>query len=95
MSKKRRRSAEAKEDVVLRLLRGEDLEAVSRETGYHLHEVKAWLDRYRLGWRESLKAHPRAAVDGELEAAKRLIAKQAMALEILGKARALAKGRKP
>lgn len=95
MSKRRRRSAGAKEDVVLRLLRGEDLEAVSRETGYHLHELKDWLDRFRLGGREYLKSRPRAAAEADLEQAKQLIAKQAMALEILGKAKALAESRKP
>ena len=39
MAKKKRRMAGTKEQVVLRLLRGEDMELVSRETGFQLHEV--------------------------------------------------------
>ncbi len=36
MAKHRRRMAGTKEDVVLRLLRGEDMETVSRESGFAL-----------------------------------------------------------
>ena len=42
MGKKKRRSAAVKEGVVLRWLKGEDLELVSRDTGFGLHELTAW-----------------------------------------------------
>jgi len=58
MGKKKRRSAAVKEEVVLRLLKGEDLELVSRDTGFGLHELTAWRDRYLRGGREALKSHP-------------------------------------
>ena len=87
--------AGTKEAVVLRLLRGEDMELVCRESGFGLHELKKWLDQYRRGGREALKSHPGIAADLELEQARQLIAKQALELEIIKKARALAEGRRP
>ena len=57
MGKKKRRSAAVKEEVVLRLLRGEDLELVSRESGFGLHDLTAWRERYLRGGREALKSH--------------------------------------
>jgi len=95
MGKKKRRSAVVKEDVVLRLLRGEDLELVSRQSGFSLHELTAWRERYLRGGREALKSHPGDEVNTELEQAKKLIANQALEIEILKKARAITASRKP
>jgi len=95
MGKKKRRSVSVKEEVVLRLLKGEDLELVSRETAFALHELTAWHERYLRGGREALKSHPGDPVNAELDQAKKLIANQALELEILKKARALTVGRKP
>lgn len=94
MAKKKRRMAGTKEGVVLRLLRGEDMELVSRESGFGLHELKQWMDQYTSGGREALKSHPGMAGNQELEQARQLIAKLAMENEILKKAKALAEGRK-
>ncbi len=95
MAKKKRRSAAVKEEVVLRLLKGEDLELVSRETGFALHELTAWRERYLWGGREALKSHPGDAVNTELDQAQKLIAKLALENEILKKARAIAASPKP
>ena len=95
MGKKKRGSVALKEEVVLRLLKGEDLELVSRETGFGLHELSAWRDRYLRGGREALKSHPGDPVNSELDQAKKLIAKLALENEVLKKARALTVGRKP
>ncbi len=95
MAKQRRRMAGTKEEVVLRLLHGEDMETVSRESGFSLHELKKWHDQYKRGGREALKSHPGIAADMELEQARQLIAKQALELELIKKARALAEGRRP
>jgi transposase-like protein len=84
-----------KEAVVLRLLRSEDMDLVSRETGFALHEIKGWLDQYKRGGLEALKRHPRPVVNAELEQARQLIAKQALEIEILKKAKALAASRQP
>jgi len=94
VAKQKRRMAGTKEALVLRLLHGEDMELVSRESGFGLHELKKWLDQYRRGGREALKSHPGIAADLELEQARQLIAKQALELEILKKVKALAEGRR-
>jgi transposase-like protein len=95
MAKQKRRMTGTKEEVVLRLLHGEDMELVSRESGFALHELKKWLDQYKRGGREALKSHPGIAADLELDQARQLIAKQALENELLKKARALAEGRRP
>ena len=94
MAKKKRRSANIKEQAVMRLFRGEDMELVSRETGCTMHDLKQWRDKYMLGGKENLKAHPRDARDAELEKRDQLIAKLALENEILKKARAITEGRK-
>ena len=95
MAKKKRRSVALKEEVVLRLLKGEDLELISRETSFALHELTAWRERYLRGGREALKSHPGDPVNTELDQAKKLIANQALENEILKKARAIAVSPKP
>ena len=95
MGKKKRRSVALKEEAVLRLLKGEDLSLVSRETGFAMHELSAWRERYLRAGREALKSHPGDPVNAELEQAKKLIANQALENEILKKARAIAASRQP
>lgn len=46
MENEKRHMAGTREEVVLRLLRGEDMEAVSRETGFGHDELTKWLDNY-------------------------------------------------
>ena len=94
MAKQRRRMAGTKEEVVLRLLRGEDMETVSRESGFALHELKKWLEQYKRAGREALKSHPGIAANLELEQARQLIAKQALELELRKKVKALEEGRR-
>jgi hypothetical protein len=52
---KPRWSAGRKMDVVLRLLRGEKLEELSRELGVEAHRIAAWRDEFLEGGREGLK----------------------------------------
>ncbi len=95
MSKKRkRRSASVKEQAVMRLFRGEDMELVSRETGYTMHELKQWRDRYALAGKESLKSHSKDVQEKAIEQRDQLIARQALEIEILKKARAITEGRR-
>lgn len=95
MAKKRkRRSAQVKEQAVMRLFRGEDMELVSRQTGFTMHELKQWRDKYSLAGLESLKSHPKDVQDKELEKRDQLIAKLALENEILKKARAITESRK-
>lgn len=52
---KPRWSAGKKLDVVLRLLRGEKLDALSRELGVEAHRIAAWRDDFLSGGKEALK----------------------------------------
>jgi transposase-like protein len=86
---KTRRSVGLKERAVLRLLKGEDMELVSREMGLGMHELSRWRDKYMLAGRENLKTHPKDPLNAEVEQRDRLIAKLALENEILKKARAV------
>lgn len=92
--KKKRRSVTVKEQAVMRLFKGEDMELVSRETGCAMHELTLWRDKYMLGGKGNLKSHPNDVRDKELEQRDQLIAKQALEIEILKKARAITDSRK-
>jgi transposase-like protein len=48
-------SASKKLDVVLRLLRGEKLEELSREVGVEAHRLAAWRDEFLDAGKEGLK----------------------------------------
>ena len=56
-------SAGKKMDVVLRLLRGEKLEELSRELGVEAHRIAAWRDEFLDGGKEALKG--RSASGGD------------------------------
>ena len=92
--KKTRRGVGLKEQAVLRLLKGEDMELVSRETGLAMHELAQWREKYMRAGRENLKSHPKDPHDAELEQRDKLISKLALENEILKKARAIAANRK-
>jgi transposase len=66
-SKPKRWSATRKLEVAMRLLRGESLEALSRETGKPAHELAEWRDRAAAGAEESLKARNGAAGGDEVD----------------------------
>lgn len=72
--KKKRRNANVKEQAVMRLFRGEDMELVSREIGCTMHELKQWRDKYMLAGKENLKSHPKDTRDAKLEQRDQLIA---------------------
>ena len=73
MTKKKRRSVNVKEQAVMRLFRGEDMELVSRETGCTMHDLKQWRDKYKLAGKEGLKSSPRDMRDTQLEQRDTLI----------------------
>src|SRR5262249_50556111 len=51
-------SAKRKTDAVLRLLRGEDLELVSRELGVTAATLSGWRDDFLAGGQAALKSRP-------------------------------------
>ena len=74
-NRRRRRgrlSARRKRETVLRLLRGEDLESVSRELGITAARAAQWRDRFLAAGQASLKSR---APDARDEATRRLQAK--------------------
>ena len=71
MKKKARKSVSMKEQAVLRLLKGEDMELVSRDSGFAMHELVQWHKKYMFGGRENLKSHPKDPHDTELEQRRR------------------------
>jgi transposase-like protein len=66
---KDRWSANKKLDVVLRLLRGEKLEEVSREVGVEAHRLAAWRDEFLDAGKEGLPVEGNflAAVDSHAQ----------------------------
>ena len=62
----KRFSAKRKLAVVQRLLRGEGLEAVSREVNLPVHRLTAWRDKVLMGAESALAARGRDARDDEI-----------------------------
>ena len=76
-------SAKRKADAVVRLLRGESLDVVSRELRVEAHRLAAWRDEFIAGGVEGLKAQPLAPDDRRLRDAERKIGELTMENEIL------------
>jgi len=55
---KRRMSAKRKQEAVLRILRGEDLEVVSREVGTAAADLSAWRDSFLQAGAAALNSRP-------------------------------------
>ena len=89
MSKRavKRWSAKRKQEVVLRLLRGESLDGLSRETGQPPSVLSGWRDEFLEGGLAALKRRsddPKvAALEQELRRAKRLVGDLMMDKELL------------
>ena len=76
-------SANKKLDVVLRLLRGEKLEELSREVGVEAHRLAAWRDEFLDAGKEGLKGRrATTAEDRRLRDAERKIGELTMENEI-------------
>ena len=69
---------------MLRLLRGEDLELVSRELGVTAAELSAWRDAFLAAGEASLKTRPADARDAEIGRLKAKVGELTMANELLG-----------
>jgi hypothetical protein len=76
-------SARRKEEVVLRLLRGEGLDALARETGQPAGRISAWREEFLAAGREGLKSRPRPEEDRRLVEAQRKVGELSMELDIL------------
>jgi transposase-like protein len=81
--RQRRLSAQRKQEAVLRLLRGEDLELVSREMGTTAADLSGWRDNFLAAGAASLKSRPEDGRDRENRAMKEKIGDLTMANELL------------
>src|SRR5215212_10261354 len=84
---RRRMSAGRKRDAVLRLLRllrGEDLELVSRGLGVTAAELSGWRDAFLAAGEVSLRSRPADARDDEIGRLKGKVGELTMANELLG-----------
>lgn len=83
----KRWSAGRKKAVVLRLLRGEAVDAVSRDVSVPIYKLERWRDRALTGIDAGLKERENDPVERQLDEAKRRIGELVMAVEILQKER--------
>ena len=72
-----------KREVVLRLLRGESAESLSRALGVPLYRLEGWLERALSGIDGSLREREGDAVSEELAAAMKRIGELTMENEVL------------
>lgn len=80
---RRRMSARRKQDAVLRLLRGENLELLSRELGVTAAELSGWREAFLVGGEACLKSRPADARDAEIGRLKAKVGDLTMANELL------------
>ena len=80
---RRRMSARRKQGAVLRLLRGEDLELLSRELGVTAAELSAWRDAFLAAGEAALKTRPADGRDHEIGRLKAKVGELTMANELL------------
>ena len=83
----RRWSAGRKKEVVLRLLRGESVDAISRDVSVPIFKLEQWRDRALAGIDAGLKERENDPVERQLDEAKRRIGELVMEVEILHKER--------
>src|SRR3954462_13099182 len=76
-------SARRKEEMVLRLLRGESLDRLARESGQAGGTISAWREAFLAAGQEGLKTRPAPVEDVSLREAQRKIGEQAMEIDIL------------
>ena len=76
-------SAGRKRDVVLRLVRGESLDSLSREMGVEIYRLEEWREQALAGLEFGLKKHQGEPLAEELDAAKRHIGELSMEVELL------------
>ncbi len=76
-------SVARKRAVVLRLLRGESMELLSRELGVPVYKLERWREKAEAALDGALKEREADTADGELAAAMRRIGELSMEVELL------------
>jgi predicted nucleic acid-binding Zn-ribbon protein len=83
----KRWSANRKKEVVLRLLRGESVDALSRELGIEIYRLEQWHERARAALDAGLRERGDDPLSRQLDAAKQRIGELTMEIEILRRER--------
>ena len=83
----KRWSAGRKKEVVLRLLRNEPVDDISREVAVPIYKLEQWRDRALAGIDAGLKERENDPVSAQLDDANRRIGELVMEIEILRKER--------
>jgi hypothetical protein len=83
----KRWSAGRKKEVVLRLLRGEPVDAISREVAVPIYKLEQWRDRALAGIDAGLKERENDPLEKQLDEANRRIGELVMEVEILQRER--------
>ena len=81
--------------MVLRMLRGESLDSLSRELGVEIYRLEEWRDKALSGLDAGLKDRQNDPLSHELDAAKRHIGELSMEIELLRERARAAEGRLP
>ena len=81
----KRFSARRKVEIVLRLLRGEDLELLSREMGVTAARLSKWRDQFLRAGQAELKKRPQDARDEEIARLRQKLGEVTMDNELLQK----------
>ena len=90
-----RRSRQRKRDAVLRLLRGEDLEAVSRALGVTAGTLSGWRDAFLAAGEASLTSRPADGEELESERLKARLGEMLLERELLEARIAALEGGRP
>ena len=90
----KRWSAPRKREVVLRLLRGEALDAVSGELGIELYRLQEWRERALAGMEVALTDRPGDPLEADLAQARQVIGDLHMEVELLKKSQPAVSGRR-
>src|ERR671916_440782 len=83
LSPGQRWSAARKREVVLRLMRGEAAELLSRELGVPVFRLEQWRQRAEAALEGALKEREADPADGQLAAAMRRVGELSMEIELL------------
>ena len=76
-------SSGRKQEVVLRVLRGEDLDALSRELGVTAGAIARWRDQFLAGGQAAVKSRPADERDDEITQLRAKVGELTMANELL------------
>jgi hypothetical protein len=76
-------SFKQKAAIVVRLLRGEDLELLSREIGVTAAQISQWREKFLQAGQAALKKEPREKKDAEVAQLKEKLGEVTMECELL------------